>query len=422
MVYRTYTLIAAAILLFAFAPTSVRADGSIFSANGVGEEIVTGGTRAQGLGGGAFGLKDTISFNLRNPALAAFCNRTIFQAAGEVTFWNTSAGGQRATDAQFVWKDFALFFPVTPFWRAGLGAQPILRSDLRTYSDQTAQYGDTTRVHYRETDDWNGSAVDLQFHNGFLVNNRFAAGVTLSYTVQRNERTRVFGLDNVVPGSYYLDTRYSESETFRALAPEFGLYSDVGRGWGVGLAYRPQVLGHWDYAFGKAGSDSTVARSRKSHRPGELRVGASYVAASRLVLVADARAEWWSRGDLGLIADPHGTITPENPLFLSVGIERLAGRPLVTAGLQTWGLRGGAYWRKQYWPLHNETTVQDLGLTLGMSVPIMGAQDWVHWAGEVGMRGRDETKLGAKEWYVRTSLQIVIAESWFEKTRPRIPK
>jgi hypothetical protein len=422
LVYRTYSLIAAAILLFIFVPTSALADGSIFSANGVGEEIVTGGSRAQGLGGGAFALKDSISFNLRNPALAAFCNRTIFSASGEVTFWNTAASGQTSADAQFIWKDFALFFPATKFWRIGLGAQPALRAGVRTFSDETAQYDDTTRVHYRETDDWNGSAVDLQLHNAFLLNSRLAAGVTLSYTVQRNTRTRLLTLDNIGSGSYYLDTQYSESETFRALAPEFGLYGDVGRGFGVGVAYRPQVIGRWDYSFSKSGSDSTLTRSRTNHRPAELRIGASFAAKPRLVLVADARTEWWSRGDLGLIADPNGTIQPENPLFLSVGIERLAGRPLMTAGFHTWGLRAGAYLRQHYWPLHNNTAVQDIGATVGISAPIMGSQDWIHWAGEFGLRGQDEKKLGAKEWYIRTSVQIVIAESWFEKTRPRIPK
>jgi hypothetical protein len=422
LVYRTYSLIAAAILLCTFASSSARADGSIFSANGVGEEIVTGGSRAQGLGGGAYGLKDTLSFNVRNPALMAFCSRTVFSAAGEVTFWNTSAGGQRSADAQFIWKDFALFFPVTKFWRVGFGAQPMLRAAVRTFSDETAHYDDTTRVHYRETDDWNNSAVDLQFHNAFLVNRRWAAGVTLSYTVQRNTRTRLLTLDNIVSGSYYLDTQYSESETFRALAPEFGVYGDVGRGFGVGIAYRPQVIGRWDYTFGKSGSDSTLTRSRKNHRPDELRIGASFAAKPRLVIVADARTETWSRGDLGLIADPNGNIQPENPLFLSMGIERLAGKPLMTAGFQTWGLRAGLYWRSHYWPLHNNTAVQDIGATVGISAPIMGSQDWIHWAGEFGLRGQDEKKLGAKEWYIRTSLQIVIAESWFEKTRPRIPK
>jgi hypothetical protein len=86
--------------------------------------VVGGGIRAQGLGGGAFGLRDSLSFNSQNPALLALIPRTTVRFGGETSFWSTSSAGQKATDSQFLWKDVRLYLPLSRVWKIGLGAQP----------------------------------------------------------------------------------------------------------------------------------------------------------------------------------------------------------------------------------------------------------------------------------------------------------
>ena len=113
---------------------------------------------------------------------------------------------------------------------------------------------------------------------------------------------------------------------------------------------------------------------------------------------------------------------PENPLFVSAGVERRAGYPPLYSGFQNWAFRGGAYYRRHYWPLHNGQAVEDLGLTAGFSVPMNGLQTWLHAAFEGGLRGLNEDKLGARELFFRTSLQMEFSETWFQRTRPRLPK
>lgn len=166
----------------------------------------------------------------------------------------------------------------------------------------------------------------------------------------------------------------------------------------------------------------TSEANRKGDRPGEVRIGGSYLLNKRLNMVADLAAGQWSKGDLGYLADSAGVIKPESPLFVSIGFERMAGKVLTTAGFDTWGLRGGLYYRKHYWPLRNSTAVTDMAVTAGLSIPVASHSGWIHIALEGGLRGADEKKLGAKETFMRAGVQLEISEKWFDRPKPRLPK
>jgi hypothetical protein len=116
----------------------------VFSGNGIGEQIVGGGTRSQGLGGGGLALVDSMGFNSDNPALAAFSLRTLIRMSGQFGIWETSSGGHKDTDAEFLWKDFFVYFPVTKAWRIGVGATPQMRMNVRIFENKVAQFADTS--------------------------------------------------------------------------------------------------------------------------------------------------------------------------------------------------------------------------------------------------------------------------------------
>jgi hypothetical protein len=423
LVYRNLALIA---LLLAAISAPVMAGGSVFSGNGVGEQLVGGGTRAQGLGGGGLGLADSMSFNSDNPALSAYSVRTLLRMAGQVGVWETSANGRKDSDGEFVWQDFFVYFPVLKSWRMGLGAVPRNHMDLRLFENRTAIFQDTAHtrsdtVHFEEQDAWQGSRVDLRFENSVKVSDKLAVGLSTAYILLRNERDRTLALPSVEANSYYYGVGYSEIETFRGFSFGLGGYYEATPKLGLGLVYRPRIPGHWDYTNSKGGG-TTIHRSRSGDAPGEIDFGACYKLSPRFVGVGDVRAGQWAAGDLGIISDSAGTITPENPLFVSVGFERMAGKAPAATGFETWAYRAGLYYRKHYWPLRNGAAVSDYAVTAGLSVPIAGHAGWLHIAAEGGMRGQDETKLGAKETFFRGSLQLEMSETWFERTKPRIPK
>jgi hypothetical protein len=421
LVYRILAIVVAALM----AVSVVFAGGSVFAPNGVGEQLTGGGARVQGLAGGGIALADSLSFNSENPALAAFAPRTIFRGGGEFGVWSTMSGDRTETDTEFLWKDVALYLPMTRSWRLGLGAAPTRYMDLRTYALHSASFIEpvgASVVAYEERNIWQGSGVDWRVDNSFRVGNCCALGVSAVYTTLRIERTRTLDMEELVYRSYYFDTEYSEAERFSGWSAVGGLYVTPGQRWGLAATFRPRSRGRWKYSLTKFGTDSTERSNRRGDMPGEVRCGLSYRAGKRLMAVADAQLGQWSRGDLGIMADRADLPAPQNPLFLSAGVERLAGRPPLYSGWQNWAFRAGAYYRRHYWPLHNGQSVEDLGVTGGFSAPMNGMQTWLHAAFEGGMRGLDEDKLGARELFFRTSLQMEFSETWFQRTRPRLPK
>lgn len=401
------------------------AGGSIFSANGVGEELADGGIRAQGLAGGGYGWSDSAGFNTANPALAAFLTRSSLRVGGQIGFWTTMADGRTDADAEFIWKDFALYFPVSQRWVIGLGASPRRQMDIKTFTPRRAVFtnkdSDTvSTVDYEERNVWRGSTVDLRLDNAFRIHDRLAIGLSLQYVVLRNERRRTLDFPTVVSNDYYFDAAYRESEVFRGWSPVLGIYYSPMDRLGLGLAFRPRSRGDWSYEFQKFGSSVPAKAARSGDDPGNLRAGFSYRLHSRLMAVGDLRTGFWTRDNFGPLSEANGT--PENPLFLSLGFERLPGRAPRYVGFQTWALRGGAYYRKHYWPLQAGQAVEDLGITGGLSAPLANARGYLHWSLEAGLRGMDESALGASETFVRTALQIELGEKWFERSRSRIPR
>jgi len=400
----------------------LQAGGSIFSANSVGEQMVAGGTRAAGLGGGGYGLSDSIAFNSENPALAAFVTKATFRVAGQFGYWQSSSGGRNDTDGETVWKDLRLYLPMSSKWRLGFGAEPRERVDLNTFGDHAAMFGDTSLVHYEERNVWQGGNIELRIDNAFLLGERAAVGVGMVYSILDNSSTHTLDFDNVSETSYYRDAAYGQTETYRGWTADVGAFWQATSCLGIGAAYRPRASGNWTFEFEKNGADSLLKRNKRGELPGHVLFGLSYLLSSRVIGVADMQLGQWKAGDLGAQENITDTRKPENPLFLSVGIERMIGRSVVKPGLNNWGLRGGLYYRKHYWPLENGSAIEDLGVSLGVSAPLSGSQSFLHWAIELGKRGMNENKLGASETFIRSSLEIEVTENWFVRTRPRIPK
>ncbi|MFZ5434044.1 MAG: hypothetical protein ACOZB3_09755 [Calditrichota bacterium] len=419
MVHRITILILIAIISLA---PAAWAGGSIFSANGVGEQSTTGGARAAGLGGGGYGLADSISFNSSNPALAAFLKRTSVRMCGQIGFWHTTGVNNSDADAEFSWKDFRLYFPITNRWKLGFGAEPTQQTDLNTFAQRTAIFGDTSTVHYEQRDVWVGSTVELRIDNALQLSEKAALGIGAVYIIHRSSWTHTLDFDAISGTSHYIDAAYRNTETFRGWTADLGAFLQVTPKLGIGAVYRPRISGDWTYEVEKSNSDSLVKSEHRSNAPGFVKLGISYNLKSRLIGVVDVQYGQWASNDKVEQADLGRGGEPINPLFVSCGLERTAGRSAVQTGFYNWGIRGGLFYRQHYWSKVNNTAVEDLGVTFGLSMPLTGSQAFLHWANEFGMRGMDEQKLGAKETYFRTSLQIELTEKWFERSRRRIPR
>lgn len=416
MAYRTAVI---AVMFVFVTAGAVFGGGSVFSANGVGEEQVGGGTRALGLGGGAFGLKDTMSFNAMNPALFAFAPRTAMRIGGHVAFWNTTSNGLTDSDGEMAWKDLGLILPLSKRWKLGLGLQPTRRQDVHTIAVRSASFpGDTTDRAYEERLTWSGSTVDVRLDNAYRFSERFSLGVAAIYSILHDERTAILDFED----TDFRDVRYNETTTFRGWSFSLGGYYAVSPRFGVGGFYRPRLQGSWTSELSRIGTDATVKRDGRADAPGEVALGFSYRLSPTFIGVADVRLGQWESGDYGMSINQATATSPDNPLFVSFGAERLAGQSPVASGFDLWGYRAGAFYRKHYWTAANDASVEDVGMSLGFSIPVAKSSGRIHAAAELGQRGLDEKKLGAQELFARLSFQVEIGETWFQRAKPRIPE
>jgi hypothetical protein len=393
------------------------AGGSVFSANGIGEQQVGGGVRTLALGGGGFALRDSMSFNSLNPGLVAFAPRTTMRMAGEVGFWNTTSNGTTDSDGEMSWRDIRLYMPLTSRWKIGAGVEPTRRQDLHTIGDLSAVFPDTAQ-RYEERVTWSGSTVDVKFDNAYRFSDRLGLGVSVIYSVLHNERSAIVDFES----SSFQDARFNETNTFRGWALAVGGYYRFNDKLSVGGFYRPRGTGNRTTELAKSGTDSTIKTDGRADSPGEFGLGVSCKLSPSLVSVADLWMGQWKAGDYGIAAaTPNGT-APRNPTFVSVGLERLARRGPLYSGFDLWSYRAGLFYRQHYWATESGDAVTDIGLSFGTSIPVAKSAGWLHWAGELGKRGMDEKKLGATETFFRFSFQVEIGETWFQRSRPRAPE
>jgi hypothetical protein len=186
--------------------------------------------------------------------------------------------------------------------------------------------------------------------------------------------------------------------------------------------FRPRLQGSWTNELGKVNTDSTVKRDGLSKAPGEFALGVCYRLTPKIIGVADMRVGKWEAGDYGMALQRANAPAPEDPLFVSAGVERQARRAPVYSGLNLWGYRAGAFYRQHYWTAASDESVKDVGLALGFSIPVAQSSAWLHAAAEFGQRGFDEKKLGATEMFARFSFQLEVGETWFQRSKPRLPE
>jgi hypothetical protein len=410
--------------------TVAYAGGSVFSANGVGEQVTTGGVRAEGVGGGLFGLKDSVSFSSTNPALAAFARRTSIRMGGTVGFWSTTADGETDADAETIWRDFALYVPVMPKWVSGFVFEPQRKMDLKLFTRKTAYFDAPvgegyTEQQYEERSAWAGSTIALRFNNAYKFTDCAAIGLSLNYLLEHNELTQKLDFDT----AGYRDVSYDQIQNYRGWSATLGLFGQVNERLGVGLFYTPRSSGNWQIESTKGNSDSTVRRETSGSQAGEFGLGLSYQLRTGWTGLLDARIGQWDNKDLKVTFAGQGE-KPQTPIWLSAGFERNLIPKIVDQKQGLAGFRGGVFYRQHYWPRQRwapsgretaltPSALSDIGLSAGASAFVNSGQGLIHGAVEAGFRGGSNIVVGTKETFFRTSIQIEISEKWFQRRNPR---
>lgn len=398
-------------------PLAVYAGGSIFSGNGLGEPLIQGGARAVGLAGGGLGLIDSLSFNTQNPSLAAFSKSALFRMSGRLGVWTVAADGESDSDAEANWSDFTLYLPVTSKYKIGLGVEAATRVDLRTFTMREAAFQNSDSVAtYEERAVWNGGTTDIRLDNAYRINDRFAVGLALAYSFVNLDRDITLDFES----SDYQNAAYYQTARFKGWWTKIGFLWKPTDKLSVGGYFRPRSGGDWELEIFENDGSKSIVTERDGDTPSKAGGGLSFQPNDRWFFTADFQTEFWARRDLGILYDDNKEIEVKDPLYLSIGVEKLANHDRLGGNLGQWAYRGGLFYRSYYWTNDKGDPVTEFGAVLGTSVPVSAWLGRLHVAQEIGQRGSDD--LGATEMFFRTSLQIEMSEKWFQRTNPRIPK
>jgi hypothetical protein len=385
----------------------VHAGGSIYSANGLGEPLIVGGARIVGLGGGGLALADSHGANFSNPALVALIPRTEARLGGRLAFWSTTSAGETDADAEAGWQAFQLCFPLTPIWKFGLGFVPVRRMDVRTYEWRVYEH----QV-YEERMRFAGGETVAQILNGFRFSPQLSLGVAVGYAFRRQERWTTIDFSP----TDWQDAEFHFDDTWRGWMVTIGALCQPHPRLSFGAVFRPRQQGNWVTRHSYANQDSVAEEEESGSGPGELGAGVAWEFSQRWMAVADGWVGQWKKGDLG----PRDDRTPVQPVWFSVGVERLARFGPRLSPWQKWGYRAGLFYRQHYWPEQNGEKAADIGGAVGVSIPVSNRAGAFHLAAEVGQRGSET--FGAREIFTRFSLMVEANERWFQRPKPRVPK
>lgn len=383
------------------------AGGSIYSANGLGETLVLGGTRIVGLGGGGLALADSHGANFSNPALVALIPRTQVRLGGRLAFWSTTSGGETDADAEAGWQAFHLCFPLTPIWKFGFGFVPMRRMDVRTFEWREFEYEP-----YEERVKSTGGETIAQFVSGLRFSQQFSFGVAVGYAFRRQERWTMIEFES----SDWQDAEFHFDDSWRAWMVTIGALYQPHPRFSLGARFRPRQQGNWTTKDSYANQDSVAETQESGDGPGDWGAGVAWGFSPGWMAVADGWLGQWKAGDLG----PRDARTPVRPVWLALGVERLARFGPRISPWNNWGYRAGLFYRQHHWPEQNGQTAADVGGAAGVSIPASGHRGTLHLAGEFGQRGSED--FGARETFVRFSLMVEMSERWFQRPKPRIPK
>ena len=410
----------------AFAQSDVDSPYSMFGLGQVRNRTMN--TRLKGMGGMSNAMCDMSMINAGNPASYAMLDTLsfLFDAGiyAKSSTFSTSTLSEKASSASFDYV--AMGFSLTRWWKMAFGAQP--------YSN--VGYNVVTRFH----DDQVGNCAELFkgegglnqafWGNAFRIGKHFSVGVNASYVFGDSKSTTTLAYPD---STYIICTRRSRDIMTRSFMFDYGLMYQGNLSKDlvltVGATYNQKINLH--------GVQTTFIRTIATDDLEDLASSTEYLIDT-----------------VSFNTDKNATYTMPHGLGFGVALQRnnrwkvgadfnwtqwsTFARNGVNEGLQdAWDVAVGAefmpswtsisgYWTRVSYRLGgfygqtclniNGHSINKMGVTLGLSLPVPRSMSKVDLALEVGNCGTKSDNL-IKESYVKLTAGVSIYERWFVKRK-----
>lgn len=409
-------------LVILVASCTAFAGGSIFSTQPTGDRITPGGVRAVGLSGAGLAIGDTVGTHEDNPAAIAYMTGAMLRAGMFSSYYSVADKDKSDSDSEFGWQAFRLYLNIHPRYKMGLGFDPVSRTDLRNFAQDTMSIGtDSVAIDqsFENRKVWLGSATNIRWDHAVKLSNKLAVGASAVFTSNYLELNQT--LDFPTAGANGpRDIYYHNVQRYKGF---FGGLSFIGRPTdqlSIAGFWNSEADGDWelDQSVNHGGDGTKTKISGK--RPSELGIGVGYQWRRNWAGYLDFKQQSWKVEHFGPMFENEG-LQDVDAMAIMLGAEKIGGTRVTDEGFDRWDYRAGVAYRKQPWQVLDGASIGDvseMALSLGVSIPLAQQSGKLHTALEFGQRSAPDVDVN--ETFARFYMQLDMHESWFKRERRKL--
>ena len=380
--------------------------------------------RQQAMGGIGNAISSNRFVNPANPATYArfdslsFLFNVGFNATA-VTY-TTASQTENGNTAGLTY--FSAGFPVTKWWRAGIGLIPASRIGFNVVVPGVSEQG----IAYNKSYEGKGGLNQLYFGNAFKVSKNLSLGLNFNYTFGKSTTASFL----YFPDSTHMATTKVES---RVIANDFSLdygllysipfseksYLHLGATFGqqmnlnVNREYLVQsqfggLNGEIEYVL------DTIFYSPKQEGtlllPPKAGIGIAYEKTDKWLAGIDFNWQNWEKYELFNLKD-----SLINSWNIAAGGQYTPNHTSISGYWKRVTYRAGARYNQTYLKI-NGHPINEFGISFGMGLPLPRSLTTIDLSLEVGRRGTLSDKL-IRETFVNFTFGLSIYERWFVKSR-----
>ena len=418
------TLLMVVMASWAFAQADVDSPYSMFGLGQVRNKTMN--AHLKGMGGVSNAMFGRTMINAENPASYAMIDTLAFLFDASVyaksSTFSTSSLSEQANCASFDYV--AMGFAPTKWWKVAVGAQPYSNVGYNTVTS----FSDPVLGHYQQSFQGEGGLNQVFLGNAFRLGKNFAVGANVNYVFGDSKSTTTLSYPD---STFIICSRRSNDVMISSFMFDYGLMytgklnSDLTLG--IGLTYNQKVnLKGSQTLFIRsveAGVDQenaveylidTIAYKKDKNAqftmPHGFGFGVSLQKNNRWTVGADFNWANWSAFMRNGVSEPL-----QDAWSVALGGEFIPSSNTLSNYWTRVSYRLGGFYEQTYLNI-NGTSINKLGVTAGMTLPLPRTQSRVNLALEVGKCGTKSANL-IQENYVNLTVGVSIFERWFVKRK-----
>ncbi|MBO6026532.1 MAG: hypothetical protein J6P73_04720 [Bacteroidales bacterium] len=404
-----------------FAQANVDSPYSMF---GIGQ-VRTGtmNTRLKGMGGVANAQCDKGLINAQNPASYAMIDTLAFLFDAGMYFksstYSTSSLSETASNASLDYV--AMGFALTNWWKMAIGVQPYTNVGYNVVTS----FHDEALGNYSELFQGEGGMNQVFWGNAFRLGKHFAVGVNANYVFGDSKSTTTLYYPD---STFMISSRRSRDVMVKTFTFDYGLMyrGNLGNDLSltVGLTYDQKMnLRGTQTIFIRSieASDPTSAteylidtindptpKAARLAMPHGIGVGFSLQKDKRWLVGADFNWTQWSTFARNGVKEGL-----QDSWSVAVGGEFLPKSTSLSSYWTRVSYRLGGFYEQTFLNI-NGTSINKIGVTLGLTLPVPKTMSKVNVGLEIGNCGTKSANL-IQERYVNLTVGVSVFERWFVK-------